>query len=58
MAPILLTAQYLELLQGFVEDHSKIQQHGYLLRELTADELLSKRRCVGCNKGTFKSDLK
>ena len=41
---------YLLQLQLFIEPKDKLRQHGFVTQPLTDEELILKRRCLGCGK--------
>jgi RNA exonuclease 1 len=50
MTLITPSADYLRELREFVEPDKALQKHGFVTQPLTDEELLQKRRCVGCGK--------
>ncbi|KAF2703979.1 hypothetical protein K504DRAFT_485452 [Pleomassaria siparia CBS 279.74] len=50
MIPITRTEAYRIRLRNLIEPEDILQKHGYITRPLTEQELLLKRRCLGCNK--------
>jgi hypothetical protein len=53
MAPITPTHEYLSSLRSLAEPASALQKQGFIIQPLSDDELLLKRRCSGCNKGSM-----
>lgn len=51
MIHITQTEAYLTKLQNLVAPENILEKHGYITQPLTDEELLLKRRCVGCGKG-------
>jgi hypothetical protein len=47
---ITLSEDYLKQLQVLVEPKENLRQHGFATKPLTDEELLLKRRCLGCGK--------
>jgi RNA exonuclease 1 len=52
MAPITATHDYLRRLESLAESAQVLQKHGFITQQLSEEELLLKRRCSGCNKGS------
>ncbi|KAF2843693.1 hypothetical protein M501DRAFT_925592 [Patellaria atrata CBS 101060] len=50
MAIITQSEAYLVELRNLIEPEDVLRSHGYIIRPLTDEQLLSKRRCLGCNK--------
>jgi RNA exonuclease 1 len=55
MAPIIQTEDYLVRLKNLIEAADVLERHGFITQPLTDDDLLLKRRCIGCNKGNMSS---
>jgi hypothetical protein len=53
MAPITATYEYLSRLGSLAEPAEVLQKHGFITQLLSEEELLLKRRCSGCNKGSI-----
>jgi hypothetical protein len=51
MAPIIPREDYILRLRSLPEPIDVLQTHGFVLRQLTDEELLKKRRCSKCNEG-------
>jgi RNA exonuclease 1 len=51
MAPITQSEDYLRRLKYLIDPAETLEKQGFIVRPLTNDELLLKRRCSGCNKG-------
>jgi hypothetical protein len=51
MILITQTEAYLIKLRNLIEPEDALEKHGYIVRPLTDEELLLKRRCLGCGKG-------
>ena len=51
MAPIMQSENYLSQLKYLVSCTETLEKQGFVIRPLTNDELMLKRRCSGCNKG-------
>ena len=45
-----LSEDHLKQLQLLVEPKGNLRQHGFVTKPLTDEELLLKRRCLGCGK--------
>jgi RNA exonuclease 1 len=44
------TEDYIAQLRALVKPPETLAKHGYTMQALTEDELLLKRRCIGCGK--------
>lgn len=53
MAPIAQSEDYLSQLKYLVESAETLEKQGFIMQQLTDDELMLKRRCSGCNKSNI-----
>lgn len=51
MEKIAPSEAYMLQLHSLIEPKDKLRQHGFVTKPLTDEELLLKRRCLGCGKG-------
>jgi RNA exonuclease 1 len=51
MTTITQSEDYLDWLKSLILCAETLEKQGFIIRPLTNDELMLKRRCAGCNKG-------